>query len=1302
MGPVFVCVSRLAFDGSTGPYERTVEVAEETGATVILGDYPSESLHRQTGMEEVRKRGFRFCIIPDSDEVVSSELLANLIKLAESGVASRVHVHMDTYWKSPEFVVRPREGLTPAILIDLDVVNHVHIREFAGGTKLVLGPEFGILHHLSYALPAERISRKLGCWSHKSEVVAGWEERVFRGWDFDPLMRDLHPTHPQAYKRIEKIVVPEELRSIALDPSPEILPCVPWPKVSVVIPLHGGERDIRRCLTSLVALGDLVHEIIVVDDKSPDKAAEVAASFSGIRLFANEKNLGFAGTSNVGYRESTGEVILFLNSDTIVPYAGYVRLIESLMASRSIGAAGPLSNNTGHHQQIDSTYESIETMPLFADLLARTETPDQDVDMLVGFCLAIRREVLEETGAFDERFGIGMFEDNDLCYRIRRAGFRLVLAKRAFVHHEGSKSLARRKEHPAVLLTRNEAIYRQKWKDDLECGYCSHLSGMAASPIVFEPKNKPEEIDKRIRRLAKQANICLCMIVKNEERVLGACLESIVKGVTQLVILDTGSTDGTLDIACQFDPELYQIKWPDSYSEARNVSLRYARRPWIMWIDADDTVDRKSLEAILRAVINAPKNVGGFVVPVRFVDGGPTGGIQVDHVKVFRAAPGVCFEGRIHEQNLASIRRTGKDIGLVKDACVWHSGYDTSPEGQKIKREREKLLLRLDHEEDPGHPFKMFNLGMTANAVGEHEAAVDWLTRSIAASGPDESHLRKAYAMLGHSRRELGDAEGALATFAEGLIGTPDDPELLFQSGTVLSDMGRLHEAKEMYLRVREDARGLLGSLDLGMLTFKRFHNLGAIDLALGNYGEARKWWKMAIQVAPGFAPSSLSLFEAAMTQADYRTAGEALDALKQAEGPTEGWTQRMLRLAVEMGRDPGQVLGQILHSYPYAFGPLLIRARSLVEAGDLYGAAPFLEELDRLGCAEGAFLRGVCAMQQMDLWAALVAMSRARDLNPGHEATEKHILELTKMLDSSVPPPLELRGRAVLQGPHAGTLGPCSCHASVVVVSYNSARTIGKCIHSVLSTIGPGDELIVVDNASTDGTRLVLQGITDSRLQVIQQESNLGYSKAANIGLLASKGEILVTLNPDAYVNSGWIDALASRLDDDIAAVGPMSDNVGGDQFVGHLLGERHPALRALPTILAEEFAGKTQETLFLVGICVAVKRETLNMHGLLDEGTELGADDLEFSFRMRMLGYRVVIAQDVFVQHEQGVSFASLPHPERVARQVWSDFALIRKLEAFYDGQPIPSSMELWGTPIFDEAFLRYRLIRECDGSA
>ena len=98
----------------------------------------------------------------------------------------------------------------------------------------------------------------------------------------------------------------------------------------------------------------------------------------------------------------------------------------------------------------------------------------------------------------------------------------------------------------------------------------------------------------------------------------------------------------------------------------------------------------------------------------------------------------------------------------------------------------------------------------------------------------------------------------------------------------------------------------------------------------------------------------------------------------------------------------------------------------------------------------------------------------------------------------------------------------------------------------------------------------------------------------------------------------------------------------------------------------------------------------------GLLDEGTELGADDLDFSWRMRELGYRVVIAQDVFVQHEQGVSFRSLPSAERGARQRRSDACLVRKLEAYYGIHGIPSSMELWGTPIFDGALLRFRLLR------
>ena len=96
-----------------------------------------------------------------------------------------------------------------------------------------------------------------------------------------------------------------------------------------------------------------------------------------------------------------------------------------------------------------------------------------------------------------------------------------------------------------------------------------------------------------------------------------------------------------------------------------------------------------------------------------------------------------------------------------------------------------------------------------------------------------------------------------------------------------------------------------------------------------------------------------------------------------------------------------------------------------------------------------------------------------------------------------------------------------------------------------------------------------------------------------------------------------------------------------------------------------------------------------------MVSNAEDAAANDLESSWQIRTLGYKLVVAHDVFVRHERGVSFASLPQPERVRRQARSDAALVRKLEAFYGKGNVPDSMELWGTPIFDEAFARMRLL-------
>lgn len=404
----------------------------------------------------------------------------------------------------------------------------------------------------------------------------------------------------------------------------------------------------------------------------------------------------------------------------------------------------------------------------------------------------------------------------------------------------------------------------------------------------------------------------------------------------------------------------------------------------------------------------------------------------------------------------------------------------------------------------------------------------------------------------------------------------------------------------------------------------------------------------------------------------------------------------QLCRLSEAIGQDPEVAIRGVLQSYPYAIGPHLLLSRMLLTRGDINGAMPHLFELERLGNPEGAYSLGMVHMQNLNLWGALVHFAKAAELNPAHEPSQQHLAELRRVLAEQVPAKIELDRKALLTGPHSGTLAKAKIRCSVVIVTFNSALTIQECLTSLLRTLGTNDEIIVVDNASVDGTQAMVAELAgcDNRIHVITSEHNQGYSRAMNLGILATKGEFITMMNPDAYVDANWFEGLSHHLGGEVVAVGPVSDNVGGDQFVGHWLGGERPSVEDLQSVLRQTKLGQSVETKFLVGLCLLMKRDTLNKHGLLDETTELGADDLELSWRLGELGYRMQIALDVFVRHDQGVSFASLAMDEKSTRQGRSDFALIRKLEAYY-GEDIPSSNELWGCPIFDEALERRELL-------
>jgi GT2 family glycosyltransferase len=1289
VGPVTAFVSVRAWNGDDGRWDKCASEAAAMGAEVVPGDWPDETLQRRVALEEMRRRGHRHVLLPDGDEFVTAELMTALRKLAAVDAADVVRVSMETYWKGPEYRIHPPERLRPVMMVDAQTCHHSHVREYEGPRLLVLGPDHGVMHHLSYGGPDERIRRKLATWGHRTEVVPSWYERVWKGWDRDRTMRDLHPTHPTFYGFAERIPEPREKEAREFDPNAS---------TSVVIPLYGGEQDIHACLSGLSDCLDLLSEVVVVDDASPDAAAEVAAAFPFVTLFRNERNLGFAASCNRGYAASTGETVVFLNSDAVVPRAGMERLLEALRASGTVGAVGPRTNHCAGPQQLEPTYTRIENLGAFAEDFAQREADDEDVPFLVGFCLACRRSALEEVAeeagkAFDERFGTGMFEDNDLSYRLLRAGYRLRIAQRAYVHHGGSHSLSRAPVDSGELFRHNQILFERKWRDELASGYASHLPGHSGEPIRFDPERAPEKRKKRLERLAREADVSLCMIVRDEERVLGACLDSVAGAFSQVVVIDTGSKDRTKEIAREHGAELHEIVWPESFAAARNESLKYARGRWVFWLDADDTVPPASLEAILQAAVSAPEDVVGFVVPVQFVEEGPSAGTRVDHVKLFRNLSGIRFEGRIHEQVLASLRAAMPQgrIERIPGAVVLHSGYDTSPEGQARKAVRDERLLALDLEERPGHPFVLFNLGMTAHYRSGHPEAVEWLRRSVEAAQPGESHVRKAYALMAVSLRESEGPEAALACVDEGLAAVGQDPELLFHKGLLLARLGRLEEAREAYLAMPLDVGGWFTSLDVGILSFKRSHNLGEVCLGLGRYLEARDWFLGALSENPAFAPSAEALGLAALEQGDLQTARMAVEALLRAEGPSEAWARLGASLAERAGEDPLAFLAQAAERHPEAIGPGILLARRLLEEGREDAAEPLLLRLDRLGSAEAAFFRGVIRTRRGELLRSLAHMRRADALAPGHAQTEGQVRALEEALSALPPPPradLSEEERAeLLTGPHVGELGAGTLRHSVVVVAYNSERTLEACLSAALRDLPEDGELIVVDNASQDGTAGILAKFAEAeaRVRPIFGEENLGYARGANLGILASRGAYVTLLNPDAEPFPGLFEALTRRIDQGYAAVGPVSDRIGGDQYVAHYLeDDDRPPVSMLADRLSQTRPGLTVPTRMLMGVCLMLSRETLDRHGLLDEACALGADDLELSWRLRALGHRIAVSADAFVRHDAGVSFASLPEGEKAARVGKSDLALLTKLRAYY-GAALPTSEEIWGSDVF-----------------
>lgn len=215
----------------------------------------------------------------------------------------------------------------------------------------------------------------------------------------------------------------------------------------------------------------------------------------------------------------------------------------------------------------------------------------------------------------------------------------------------------------------------------------------------------------------------------------------------------------------------------------------------------------------------------------------------------------------------------------------------------------------------------------------------------------------------------------------------------------------------------------------------------------------------------------------------------------------------------------------------------------------------------------------------------------------------------------------------------------------SIIIPTYNKVSLLMDCIQSIQQHTTDPYELIVVDNASDDGTSHYLQSLKPYA-RIIQNSSNRGFAGAVNQGMKAARGSTLLILNNDTVVTSEWLTNLLTCVNSNskIGLVGPVTNYIGGEQQIDvpyDSIDEMH----AFAKSYNHSDPVKWHSTSRLVGYCVIMRRDTFERIGYFDEGFRIGnCEDDDYGLRTQLHGLDLMIAFDTFIHHEGSASMKAL----------------------------------------------------------
>lgn len=348
--------------------------------------------------------------------------------------------------------------------------------------------------------------------------------------------------------------------------------------------------------------------------------------------------------------------------------------------------------------------------------------------------------------------------------------------------------------------------------------------------------------------------LSFCAIVKNEEASLPSCLSSVKDVVDEMVVLDTGSSDRTSEIAKEFGARVYHFQWCNDFSVARNESLKYVQGEWVLVLDADEVL-KPEIVPQLKQVILLPQYL--VVNLVRHEIGAQQSPYSLVS-RLFRNHPEVRFSRPYHamiDDSVALLleREPHWQIGSLPDVAILHYGYQPGAIASRNKLQTAKATMEGYLAKHPNDPYVCNKLGALYLEVGEISRGIQLLQRGLAAKSIDAGVLYELHYHLGIAYESLQRLNLAEFNY-QAATKLPILPKLKLGAynnlGNVLKAVGKLEAAKTAY----ETALKIDPNFAAG------YYNLGMTLKQMGRFEDAIAAYQQAIKLNPNYAEAYQNL----------------------------------------------------------------------------------------------------------------------------------------------------------------------------------------------------------------------------------------------------------------------------------------------------------------------------------------------------------------------------------------------------------------------------------------------------------